>query len=474
VEAKFALLQWHERARLRLLGAVAAAAGRSDAGVAAAAIRSLAELRVALRGEEMARVADAVRRLEARGPTSATGGAVDAFAALCVSQGDRPRNDPLWQGFPPEAAAGRRAAEEGPAIVPAITPSRESPWTLARILASPGLGDYARDEEGRVVYRGIAFTPGDIFLVNLANPSEGLFTVFAGTPNYSYHAALYVEIESGDRRIPCVYESYEHGTRVVPLCTYLSASHTMCVEVLRWRQRPAQAASRLSAAVTAELGREHGFNLWLDTAHDEAGRYITCTSAMGFVLAAAGFPLPSTATPIDPGAGANLAALGAQTGSFFSPGDFLAMQELEPTGFVDNGRWTLYVAAAIANDWVHEQLSTRPVHPEVDGTYRFYRWGARTVLSRSFPSAVLLSVFGFTERTFPAGPADLLALVLRLEEELDAGVLAIEKTLRERPELFVGPPVFSIHGLVRSDWARGLAAKQLAPVARWFLQPAAR
>jgi hypothetical protein len=467
VEAKFLFIQWHERCKRRLLEALAGAASRADVAAVASATSRLAQLGVTLRADEMEKVADVVRVASAAAGDAAS--VLAAFAKLCASQGSSPRNATYWKRLPAEAAARwRDAAFAGPSLVPAITPSRESRWTIQRILSRPELREYARDDQGRVVYRGITFVPGDVLLVNLANPSEGLFTDFSATDNYSYHAAVYVEIENDGARVPCVYESYEHGTRVVPLCTYLSPSHTICAELLHWSQAPSDAAAALSAAVTAELSREHGFNLWLDTAHDAGGRYITCTTAIGNVLQAAGFPLPDVLSQIDSGAGRNLAELGVRAGSFFSPGDFFAMTGLAPSGFVDNGRWQLYAAAAIGNDWVHRMLSGGSIAPKRDGTYRFYLWGATTIVTKSFPYRALLSVFGFTETNFPAGPPEALALVLRLEEELDAGVLKMEQMLTDSPGIFLDQPGFSIHNLVRDPRIGAMAGRQFAAIARWF------
>jgi hypothetical protein len=478
VEAKFTLIQWHQRCKRHLMEVLAQAADRVDVVAAAATTRRIADLDVALTAEEMGKVTDAIRVVstsahaaagDADSAPSGRGALYSAFAALCGSQGNRPHNTAFWKRLPTEAAARwRDSSAEGPSVVPAIIPSRESTWPFQRILGQPELRDYARDTEGRVVYRRITFVPGDVLLVNLANPSEGLFTNFSVTDNYSYHAAVYVEIENDGTRIPCVYESYEHGTRVVPLCTYLSPSHTMCVEVLHWRQAPSGSASRLSAAVRAELSREHGFNLWLDTAHDAGGRYITCTTAIGNALQAAGFPVPDVLSQIDAGAGRNLATLGVHTDSFLSPGDFFTMEGLAPSGFIDNGRWQLYAAAAIGNDWVHGILSTGSIAPGRDGTYRFYLWGANTILTRSFPFRVLLSVFGFTEGNFPSGPPGVLALVLRLEEVMDAGVLRIERALTGDPGLFLDRPSFSIHNLVRDPRMKALASRQLGAIAKWF------
>jgi hypothetical protein len=356
----------------------------------------------------------------------------------------------------------------GPSLLPAFQASRESPWTWQRILNEPRLADYTRDSDGHVLYRGCSLQPGDLLLVNLANPSEGIFTFFAAEDNYAYHLALYVEIAWQGRLVPCVYESYEHGTRIVPLNSYLAPGHTWSVEVLRLPDLPQDSGQRLSQAVLAELQRPHAFDLSLSPDAESTGRLITCTSAVGNVLKQAGITLDLQPSRINPVLGANLQLLGARSTSFIVPSDFLRLPGLEPVGFIDNDGLDWYVATALTLSRLRAIFGSGQVQPTRDCSYRFYLWGVEEITNkRPIMADLLLGIFQFTAENFPQGDSRLLALALRLEEEIDATVshlqarLASDHTWRQSPD-------FSIHGLMQDAYWQDQAQRELAGIQAWF------
>lgn len=356
-----------------------------------------------------------------------------------------------------------------PAEVPFIKPSRDSDWGWQRILATKTLADYPRDEQGRVVYAGCTFVPGDVLLVNLANPSEGVFTAFTNEENYAYHAAMYLEIEKDGLRFPCVYESFEHGTRIVPLATYLSPSHSLFVEVLRWQDLTPNAAL-LGKMVLEELGKEHGFNLSMEDGDISRIRsYVTCTTTFTPFLAAAGCPLPASRTPIAPGALPNMQAAGIKVGEFLTPRDFMLMRELAPAGIVSNDRLGLYASSTMAISQVRTAFSSGLWNPEKEPDFQLYLDAVGSVRNKTFlVGPLLLWIFGFNDITFPDGPKAALAAILCLEEIVDKAVEDLEKVLAASPEILDQPALFSIHALGAEPRIAGMLDKGLTKVKAWF------
>jgi hypothetical protein len=358
-------------------------------------------------------------------------------------------------------------------FAPYVPPSRHSSWDWKRISVTDELSidNYPYEwPSRRVMLRGAALESGDILLVHLKNPSEGLFTAFAEEPNYTYHAAMYLELEGENGIFPVVFESYERGIRVVPAASYFRADHTAFIEVMRWDPavNTPRRRARLEEVVISALGESWGFNITLDDAVSDSDNYISCVTALTTALARAGYPVPETRTGISSAARENFLRVGTEAMPFLSPSDFLSMPELTAVAIVDNRGIDMLLAAALANDHLRRQFEEKTLEPD-DGDWRFYRGAVRNVQNRTFLVApVILGIFGYNQQTFPLGTAEILALVLRLEEEMDPAVEAMEEYLGENRDVLYGGGVVSISALLADPWYRDLAAGAMAGTDAFF------
>ena len=462
LELKFGLQHWRIKGRTALQQKLLAARSASEALEALRGLNRLASVNAAPEliavGKKLTSFPDQRDELLA------------GFAELVVLQGDsektREVQDELPQGFRPTLPL----YADGPELVPDIPASRESSWPFERILSTPALSHYLRDADGRVRYRGMSFKPGDLLFVNLTNPSEGLFTSFVSEENYAYHLALYVELEKDGLKFPCVYESYEHGTRIVPLVTYLNPRHTLYVEVYRFREFPKESDARLGAAVLETLPLPHGFNIYIHAEKSAGGRYITCTTAVTQVLRQVGFAFPDFRTQIQPGVQKNLANIGILASEMQTPSDFLLLaDQVSIVGWHDNLNWKRHLASTLTTRYLTRLLETRNLDPGDDGVVGVYRFGTRAIQQDTFLLGGLLRwTFGFTKNTFPTGPTDALAFILRLEEKMDSAVEKVEGDLRRNNAFYESTPWFSVHGAFSDPQLASLVADRFSVSNNWF------
>ncbi len=360
-------------------------------------------------------------------------------------------------------------------FAPRIPPSRESRWDWQRIQARPELtiGNYPKDSQGRVLLRGAALESGDILMVHLKNPSEGLFTAFAEEPNYSYHAAMYIELAGELGVYPLILESYEMGLRVVPAASYFRGDHTAFIEVLRWPDDGAGGttggrSTRLAEAVARNLGQSWGFNITLNDDISLTENYISCVTTLTLPLGEAGYPLPGTLTGISAAAVANFARVGTEARPFITPSDFLTMDELSPVAIINNRGLELLIAASLANNDLNTRFERRVLAPD-DGMWRLYRSAVRGVQNRRFlVEPVILGIFGYSRETFPLGTPDILALVLRLEEEIDKAVLDMEEHLMENRDLLYAGRVIRMSAVLLNPVFRDVSAAAMTGLDNFF------
>ena len=454
LELRVGLSQWRLRGRQHLCKIALAT---QEPALFQSALESLIALAAVLPQETLSGLANQANRFSKREHTQ-------LLQRLTSLQGD-PKKAVVLSTLAIKASA----TDLMPNFVPEIKASRASDWTTERILSTPALSRYQRDQQGHVIFRGLHLAPGDLLLVNLANPSEGLFTSFTKTTNYASHLALYVELRNGNHLYPCVFESYEHGIRIVPLITYFNPSHTHFVEIYRFRSQPKNATLKLDKAVISALAKPHGFNIHIDEAKSQNGKYITCTTAITRILLQAGFAIPTQSTPIAPFVQSNLERLGIYARQFLTPSDFMHMPQLQVLGWIDNQHWQLKLSSFLAVSLFNQAISTRILEPRHDGAYMIYRFGSKNILQDTFVLGGLLRwFFGFTPDNFPAGPADGLAFVLRVEEEMDAAVLAIAEDFANNADFYLEQNWFSIHATFANTQVKRLVANHFSAIETWF------
>ncbi|TFG59281.1 MAG: hypothetical protein E4H36_14105 [Spirochaetales bacterium] len=291
--------------------------------------------------------------------------------------------------------------------------------------------------------------PGDILLVNLIDESDGLFTNFTAEANYSYHSALYLEIEYEGKFFPVIYEAYEKGARIVPLITFVQPSYTGFIEILRWKNQDSVNRSVLSQAVLAYLELPHCFNLTLNDEVQGKSNYITCTTTFTRIIEKAGLPVPVHLSEISDPVLKNMESLKLFGKPFLTPTDFLYFAELKPTGIIDNGQFPLILAASLINNEYNMWLSHYSLNPTADPDYRFYLRAARAIIEGR--GALLLKLFGYTEETFPYGTPETLAFILRLEEELEISVSIMRRYIESFPEIYISQESFSLQSSLANE-----------------------
>jgi hypothetical protein len=364
------------------------------------------------------------------------------------------------------------SAMDGPDKWIRIPPSFRSSWPFERWSKYPQFARYLRDAE-RVIYRGIEFRPGDVLIINLQNPSEGLFTMVLEGRNYAPHMGMYIEIETEQGRFPAIYEIHQVGVRAVPLHVFLSDAVSSYVEVYRHRSFQPEWGELLDASARQILLENQGFNLFADEDHSHANHYLTCTSAVEYLVEKSGIALtlpgPSKLAPTTL---AHVEPLGFETAGFLSPTDIVQWDQMELVGIIDNGYFSDNITRQLVNERLSERLANDPLSLN-SFDYRLFRWASELIVSDTPVLApILRTVFGYTKENFPVGTKEILAFMELIQMDINKSVKNLKPRISKVLPRFLPRPgtreLFSVHAMIEDPMVRALTDAAMAPVNRWF------
>ena len=224
--------------------------------------------------------------------------------------------------------------------------------------------DFVNGNPDRVRIRGIELHSGDIGIVQLNSPGDGLLESFLEKPGIAPHAMLYVTRRIKDpltNKIlfqPSVIEIYEGGWRCVPITTVLHPKFTWYSEWVRPKLNGVGLGEDLGTKLSAEIDHMETFAFDFLARRAPQGGYFTkvfggssasCTNLVRIPFERAGIHgLPYPITKISPGAARNLNILGMPfMDGIYTPTNILNDSGFEKVGIVDNGEPELAYAQAL-------------------------------------------------------------------------------------------------------------------------------
>jgi hypothetical protein len=387
----------------------------------------------------------------------------EAFTKLAVLQGDPEITDRLVEMFGLKSFYQPGLSLDGPRKKVDIVPSFGTDWSFDKWSKIPELSQYERTD-GKVRYRGLTLEPGDIFLVNLRNPTEFIFTAVTQEDNYTLHMAMYVEIEKNGRVFPAVYEIHEKGLRLVPLNVFFLPRFISYTEVYRFKNRPAGWAALLNTATQRVLREPHGFNLHADETKSRYNRFLTCTTAITYLLGETKQSYPVAAGLISSTTQKNLVQLGVFIDRILTPTDFYRYPDLEFVGCVDNGFFTDHITIECIRVKFNEYLSTYTVKPG-GLSYTIAKSAIELNRKRIFIlEPFLRSSFGFTKDNQPDGPPALMSFYLMADEEAHNVFIRLHPVLEKELASYNAQTSFSIHSFIANpkiEYCTELAMKNI-------------
>ena len=290
--------------------------------------------------------------------------------------------------------------------------------------------------------RGIELRSGDIGIVELNHPGDGVLQSFLVEPGLAPHAMLYVTRrirDSGNNILfqPSLIEIYEGGWRSVPVTTGLSPHFSWYSEWVRPPDLPEAVGEMLSKALDGMETIAFDFQSrrvprgGLFT--PEFGKpSATCTNLIRIPFERSGIDwLPYETTPIAPGAQVNLAKIGIQIpDGIHTATNILRSKESTKVGIVDNGypEWSL--AQHLVNgrpehiETIGGMMSQREVLLEnlpnwrSVGNWRSACEAAKVTVAQSngILGSVARTSFGYKKNAIPSSASDTtIAFYLRSE-----------------------------------------------------------
>ncbi len=239
--------------------------------------------------------------------------------------------------------------------------------------ASMSRVEFVDGDPDRVRVRGLELHSGDIGIVELNEPGDGVLECFLEEPGLAPHAMLYVTRRVADPNTksiyyqPCAVEIFEGGWRCVPITTALHSSFSWHSEWVRPRdgdrELPADIGARLSSVLDdLEIfafdfqSRKVPPGGWYNNIPD--GSTATCSNFVRVPFersGVTGMPYPTTAASV--GAQANLSLLGlCYPNGIYTPTNILNDSKFSKVGIVDNGQTERSYASALVigrPDWPH-------------------------------------------------------------------------------------------------------------------------
>lgn len=355
--------------------------------------------------------------------------------------------------------SGRCVTRRGPRPMPSIRPSRgSSRLDPVGWLQQPEMGEleFVDGDPDHIRVRGIELRSGDIGIVELDHPGDGIFDSFLDTPGLAPHAMLFVS-----RRIkvtgqskpliqPSLLEIYEGGWRTVPVTTGLGPRFSWYSQWVRPPGLPDDIGVRLSKQLDTMESVAFDFQSRKipcggQFSSDWGQPSASCTNLIRIPLERAGVSLPYPSTEIHPGAIENLNLLGLPgIGPIHTPTNLLNDSGFTHVGMVDNGFPELAYAQAMVvgrPDLPHTfggHFCSRPLRLENLPDWKsITRWkSARAALmvkigqSDSILGTVSRKAAGYTASEIPR-TASPTAIAFYLRSDMEAGHIMQTKVLPE-------------------------------------------
>ena len=216
----------------------------------------------------------------------------------------------------------------------------------------------------RIRVRGIELHSGDIGIVELNHPGDGLLENFLEKPGVAPHAMLYVTrrvtdpITQANHFQPCAVEIYEGGWRCVPITTALHPKFSWYSEWVRPKIDGKSLREDLGQVLSASIDTMETFAFDFQARRVPVGGYYpeehggscaSCTNLLRVPFERAGIDgLPYPITMLVPNAARNLAILGIpEMPGIHTPTNILNDSGFDKIGIVDNGLPELGYAQAL-------------------------------------------------------------------------------------------------------------------------------
>ena len=245
----------------------------------------------------------------------------------------------------------------GPERISRFRPSRKTGgFDPAHWLMKPEMTevDFVDGNPDRIRVRGIELHSGDIGIVELNHPGDGLLESFLQEPGVAPHAMLYVTRRVRDPQTnevlfqPSLLEVYEGGWRSVPITTALHPEFTWYSEWVRPRIDGQSLPDELGESLSAAIDTMETFAFDFQARrvptggffpNDFGGSCASCTNLLRVPFERAGVDrLPYPTTKLVPNAARNLAILGLpEISGIHTPTNILNDSGFEKIGVVDNG-----------------------------------------------------------------------------------------------------------------------------------------
>jgi len=214
--------------------------------------------------------------------------------------------------------------------------------------------EFVDGDPDRIRIRGIELRSGDIGIVELNHPGDGVMECFLEQPGVAPHAMLYVtrrmkNPKSGELLYqPSVLEIYEGGWRSVPITTALHPEFSWYSEWVRPKIDGRELGNNLGEVLSASIDTMEVFSFDFQARRTPTGGYYTrefggscasCTNLIRVPFERAGIDnLPYPITKLAPIAARNLAILGMpEMPGIHTPTNILNDSGYEKIGIVDNG-----------------------------------------------------------------------------------------------------------------------------------------
>ncbi len=299
--------------------------------------------------------------------------------------------------------------------------------------------EFAREgypsREGRLVYRGIEYEPGDLLLTNQASDSDGLFsTLLEEQINFS-HVALFAILPYRGREYPAVIEMNEYGVRAVPLKAFLSKRFNTYVEVFRKRDPWASGApGRLAAVALEMIDENHAFDIHMDP---EQNYYLNCARTVAEIYRRAGDLLIEGQSRYSDRTLPNLQILGIEKSAgmrLLMPDDFIRDPRFGIVGVVENRCFLDLFCRALTRERIQEIWRTEILDPaNFPLRYRLNALVVRAIQNATWYSSLCVWLTGLPRAQFPSGPEVFLSLAPIGNQRMEATAQRLRQDLQ--PEL---------------------------------------
>jgi len=245
----------------------------------------------------------------------------------------------------------------GPERISKVRPSRKTKnFDHSRWLTLPEMTklDFVNGDPDRIRIRGIELHSGDIGIVELNHPGDGLLESFLVQPGIAPHALLYVTRRAKNPKSneilyqPSVIEIYEGGWRCIPITTALHPEFSWYSEWVRPKLDGQGLRPDIGKALSEAIDTMEVFSFDFQARRAPTGGHYSrefggpcasCTNLIRVPFERAGINnLPYPVTKLVPNAANNLSILGMpKMLGIHTPTNILNDSGYEKIGVVDNG-----------------------------------------------------------------------------------------------------------------------------------------